>query len=48
MRKVLLLAIAVVPLTVLLGGTAAFAAGGITGFGFNALDIAGVPRARSR
>ena len=41
-RKVRL-AIAVVPLTVLLGGTAAFAAGGTTGFGFNAPDIAGAP-----
>ena len=43
MRKVLLLAIAVVPLTVLLGGTAALAAGATTGFGFNAPDIAGAP-----
>ena len=43
MRKVLLLAFAVVPLTVLLEGTAAFAAGGTTGFGFNAPDIAGAP-----
>ena len=43
MRKVLLLAIAVVPLTVLPGGTAALAAGATTGFGFNAPDIAGAP-----
>ena len=43
MRKVPLLAIAVVPLTVLLGGTAALAAGATTGFGFNAPDIAGAP-----
>lgn len=43
MRKVLLLAIALVPLTVLLGGTAALAAGATTGFGFNAPDIAGAP-----
>ena len=43
MRKVLLLAIAVVPLTVLLGGTAALAAGATRGFGFDAPDIAGFP-----
>jgi len=43
MRKVLLLAIALVPLTVLLGGTAALAAAATTGFGFNAPDSAGAP-----
>jgi hypothetical protein len=43
MRKVLLLAIAVVPLTVLIGTVPAVAAGANTGFGFNTPHIAGFP-----
>ena len=43
MRKVVLLAIAVVSLSMLLGGTPAMAAGANTGFGFAAPDIAGFP-----
>ncbi|HET9249805.1 MAG TPA: hypothetical protein VFP13_07705 [Actinomycetota bacterium] len=43
MRKVLLLVMAVVPLTLLFGVTPALAAGTTTGFGFVARDIAGFP-----
>jgi hypothetical protein len=43
MRKVLLLAVAVVPLALSIGATPAGAAGASTGFGFVASDIAGFP-----
>jgi hypothetical protein len=43
MRKILLLAVAVVPLAVSIGATPAGAAGASTGFGFVAPDIAGFP-----
>jgi hypothetical protein len=43
MRKVLLLAIALVPLALSLGATPAVAGGATIGFGFNASDIAGAP-----
>jgi hypothetical protein len=43
MRKVLLLALAVVPLAGSIGATPAVAAGATTGFGFVAPDVAGFP-----
>jgi hypothetical protein len=43
MRKVLLLAVAVVPLALSIGATPVAAAGASTGFGFVASDIAGFP-----
>jgi hypothetical protein len=43
MRKVLFLALAMVPFAPLIGATPAVAAGANTSFGFNAPDIAGFP-----